>query len=329
MKKAMFILAEHPYKVIYAQPERDQIAEIVDVCQPHHTAEAVRENPSVLNDIEIVFSGWGSPKWDKELLDNAPNLKLILYGAGSIKGIVTDEMWDRGIKICSAWGANAVPVAEYTLSQIIWCLKRGWEMVCNGDGAYPKKVPVAGAYKTTVGIISLGMIGKMVCDMMKKVLDVNVIAYDPFAKEETAKELNVQLVSLEEVFEKSDVVSVHTPWLKETENMITGKHIASMKQRSSIINSSRGAVINEPEMIEVLQKRKDIYAVLDVTYPEPPVEGSPLYTMKNVVLTPHIAGSMDYECRRMGQYMIDECKRYLAGEDLKWSVTKEQAAIMA
>ena len=76
-------------------------------------------------------------------------------------------------------------------------------------------------------------------------------------------------------------------------------------------------------------ERPDLYAVLDVTYPEPPVEGSPLYTMPNIVLTPHIAGSLSTECRRMGQYAINELKRYLNGEPQQWAISREQAATLA
>jgi len=125
------------------------------------------------------------------------------------------------------------------------------------------------------------------------------------------------------------VVSLHTPWLKETEKMITGEHFRMMKPDASFINTARGAVIDEPAMVEVLAEREDITAVLDVTYPEPPKPGSPLYTLPNVVLTPHIAGSMDRECQRMGQYAVDECRRFLAGEPLQWQITREKAALLA
>jgi phosphoglycerate dehydrogenase-like enzyme len=172
------------------------------------------------------------------------------------------------------------------------------------------------------------MVGRRVCELLKP-FDVKVIAYDPYVRKETADELGVELCSLDEVFLRSDVVSLHTPWLKETEKMIKGKHFMMMKSGASFINTARGAVVHEEEMIEVLAKRQDLQAVLDVTWPEPPKVGSPLYTLPNVVLTPHIAGSMDGECRRMGRYMVDELKRYINGEPLKWSITKEKAAILA
>jgi phosphoglycerate dehydrogenase-like enzyme len=111
--------------------------------------------------------------------------------------------------------------------------------------------------------------------------------------------------------------------------MITGQHLVGMKPSSTFINTARGGVVNEPEMIDVLRQRPDLTAILDVTDPEPPAPGSPLYELPNVVLTPHIAGSVDAECRRMGQYAIDECRRWIAGEPLKYQVTRELAERLA
>src|SRR5699024_5712690 len=134
-----------------------------------------------------------------------------------------------------------------------------------------------------------------------------------FVSAEEAEALNVELCSLEDIFQRSDIVSLHTPWLKETEGLITGAHFSAMKSNTTFINTARGAVVKEPEMIEVLQDRKDIMAILDVTYPEPPTADSPLYDLPNVVLTPHISGSAGKERERMGKYMLEECKRYLNG----------------
>ena len=172
------------------------------------------------------------------------------------------------------------------------------------------------------------MIGRQVCERLRA-HDVRVLAYDPFATAAQAAALNVELCSLAEVFQRADVVTLHTPWLKETEGLITGAHFAAMKPGATFINTARGAVVRETELIEVLTRRPDLQAVLDVTYPEPPGPESPLYTLPNVVLTPHIAGSMNTECRRMGQYMVDELGRYRAGQPLKWQITKELAAKLA
>jgi len=149
--------------------------------------------------------------------------------------------------------------------------------------------------------------------------------FDPFVSEAQAAELGAEKVSLEELFQRSDVVSIHTPSLPETRGMVTGTHIASMKPGATFINTSRGEVVCEDEMIAVLQQRDDLQAVLDVTTVEPPEPDSLLYTLPNVVLTPHIAGSVGSECRRMAQYMVDELERFVAGQPLKWAVTPEAA----
>jgi phosphoglycerate dehydrogenase-like enzyme len=168
----------------------------------------------------------------------------------------------------------------------------------------------------------------MVCEFLKH-FDVRVIAYDPYVSQEDASKLQVELCPLEQVFQLGDVVSLHAPNLKETEGLITGSHFASMKHNATFINTARGQVVREHEMIEVLQQRQDLFAVLDVTYPEPPVEGSPLYHLDNVVLTPHISGAMNRECQRMGKYMLDELLRYLNGEELHWGITREKVVNMA
>ena len=328
MLKGLFVLHTDAYDRIYGPQEREDIGELVDIYAPQQTAQSVQENPSMLAEADVIFSGWGMAKMDEAFLAAAPKLKAVFYGAGSIRGFATDAAWDRGILITSAYAANAIPTAEFALSQILFSLKRGWHyaLAIRHDGRYPKRGTVPGAYESTVGLVSLGMIGSYVAELLQA-FDVNVLAYT--SSEEKAARLGAKRASLDEVFRQSDVVSLHTPWLPETVGMITGEHFAAMKPGATFINTARGAVVRENELIAVLQERPDLYAVLDVTYPEPPVEGSPLYTMPNVVLTPHIAGSLSAECRRMGRYAINELKHYLAGEPQEWAISREQAAKLA
>ncbi len=329
--KGLFLLDSDAYDRIYGESERAAIAQLVDIAAPQQTAATVREQPELLADIEVVFSGWGMPPLDEAFLTAAPHLKAVFYGAGSIRGFATQAAWDRDIVISSAWAANAVPVAEYTLSQILFSLKRGWHYALSikREGRWITRTEVPGAYQSQVGLISLGMIGRLVAKRLRP-FDLNVIAYDPFISASDAAELGVTLAqTLDEVFRYADVVSLHTPKLPETLGMITGAHLATMKPGATFINTARGAIVREDEMIQVLRQREDLYVVLDVTDPEPPEDGSPLFTLPNVVLTPHIAGSMYRECRRMGRYMIEECRRYLVGAPLQWSITKEQAGRLA
>lgn len=242
---------------------------------------------------------------------------------------MTDEFWNKNIVISSAYAANAIPVAEYTFAQIIFSLKRGWELMKSyKEDRKWSQSQIKGCYKSTIGLISLGEISLRLREMLK-ILDVHVLAYSTHPSTEIAKALNIEFCSLDEIFQKSDVVSLHTPWMKQTEGMITGRHFSMMKQGATFINTARGAVVNEKEMLNVLKVRTDLYAVLDVTYPEPPLPDSELYTLSNVVITPHIAGSLGLECSRMGDYMLEECKKYLNGDELKWQITKDMCKKMA
>ncbi|HRW08929.1 MAG TPA: hydroxyacid dehydrogenase [Caldilineaceae bacterium] len=328
--KALFLLNSDAYHKIYSPAQQATIANLVDLYAPPQTAQSVAANPAILHEAEIIFSGWGMPRMDETFLAHCPNLKIVFYGAGSIKHCTTEAFWTRNIPITSSYAANAVPVAEFALAQILLCLKRTWQhaLAIKASGAYPGRLPVPGGYGSTVGIIALGMIGRMVCEHLRR-FDLNVIAYDPYVTAEDAANLGVTLVALDEIFAQADVVSLHAPWIDATVGLITGAHLATMKAGATFINTARGAIVCEAEMIDVLQARPDLLAVLDVTYPEPPVAGSPLYSLPNVILTPHIAGSLDTECQRMGQIVVDELQRYLAGEPLQWAISQEQASIMA
>jgi phosphoglycerate dehydrogenase-like enzyme len=185
-----------------------------------------------------------------------------------------------------------------------------------------------GALGSVVGLVSYGTIGRLVRERLRA-FDLEVIVYDPFLSEEEARAEGVRKTGLDELFAAADAVSVHTPHLTDTVGMIKGRHFERMKPGTLFLNTARGEVVDEPEMIAVLQRRPDLQAVLDVTAPEPPGPGSLLYALPNVVLTPHIAGSVGRECRRMGQAMVDEFIRYQAGQPLQWEITVDRAESIA
>jgi phosphoglycerate dehydrogenase-like enzyme len=322
--RGLYILDKESFDLIYGADEQRDIAVFVDILAPAQTKDSIRANPALLADVEIIFSGWGAPLMDGRFLAAAPNLCAVFYGAGSVRTFVTDTFWERNIILTTAATANALPVSEYTLAAILFSLKHGWQyaMQVKRDGRFPAKTIAPGVYESTVGLVSLGLIGRLVRERLRP-FDLRVLAYDPYVKPEYARELDVQLLPLAELFRRSDVVSLHTPLLEETEGMITGAHFSLMKPGATFINTARGAIVNEKEMIEVLKQRPDLHAVLDVTHPEPPEPGSPLYTLPNVILTPHIAGSMNGECHRMGRYMVEDLRRFVDGKPLRWQVTRE------
>ena len=291
-----------------------------------------RDHLDLLRSARVVVSSWGGPQLEGGLLDAMPSLELYLYGAGSIKGLMGEAAWDRGIRITSAAQANGVPVAEFALAQILFSMKHGWSMMrrCSSGerSLWLMNKDVPGNYHTHVGVIGLSMIGRQLCRLLRP-FDLHVSVYDPVADDTAFMEHGAQRMDLDSIFRHSDVVSLHAPWLPETEGMIRGEHFAMMKPGATFINTARGALVREQEMIEVLRARPDLTVVLDVCHPEPPDEGSPLFALPNVFLTPHLAGSMGPECARMGAYMAAELKRYLAGEPMLGEVRREAAAMLA
>jgi phosphoglycerate dehydrogenase-like enzyme len=329
---AALLAGQHAYTTVFSPEIRRELAALCSLRVNAVTTPDLTAHAEALREVEFLFTSWDGPKLDASTLGLMPRLRAVFYAAGSIKNIVTDDFWARNIPICSAWAANAVPVTEFTFAQIILGLKQVHRfqaaMRAAREKAWPAHYEGVGSFGTTVGLVSLGQIGRRVADMLRQ-LDVNVLAYDPFCPPHIAHEMGVTLVSLEDVFSRSRVVSLHAPWLQETEGLVTGDLLASMPLGGTFINTARGAVVRENELIDVLRLRPDLTAVLDVTWPEPPAADSALYDLPNVFLTPHIAGSEQGECARMARYMIDEYHRFLHGEPLQWSVTREAAARMA
>ncbi|MGB8356027.1 MAG: hydroxyacid dehydrogenase [Chthoniobacteraceae bacterium] len=327
---AVYFLAEEVFEQIYGCDDRAIISSRVKTSGQLITPQDYQGSPEIWPEVEMIFSGWGMVQMDEGFFRRFPKLKVVFYAAGTVKSFVTEAFWRRKIRLTNAAAANAVPVSEFTISQILFALKHGWQqaLFMRKHGEYPPCHLSPGAYQTTVGLISLGAIGSLVAERLRQ-FDMNVVAYDPFFPQEKAEELNVTLLPLEEVFAISDVVSCHAPVLSDTERMIRGRHFESMKTGATFINTARGIIVDEEEMIDALKKRPDLFAILDVTEPMPPAAGSPLYALENVVMTPHIAGSLGHECRRMGRLMVEELDRYLAGEPLRYEIDEAYFQTMA
>ena len=326
------ILLGKPNYLPMAFPEalRAEIGQKVRLHPDVINAADWKNHTAALAEADVLFATWGMPKLDADFLATAPKLKAIFYAAGSVKGFATPEAYKRGIQISSAWQANAIPVAEYSHATILLGLTGFWssQRLARAGKFEHQHFPVAGGFHSNVGLVSLGAIGRLVAGHLAR-HEINILAYDPYVTPAGEASLGVTLVSLEELFAKSHVVSIHTPWLPETAKMINAALLRSMPQTATLINTSRGAVIDEVDLCEVLAERQDITAILDVTHPEPPLPDSPLRTLENVVLTPHIAGSIGGEIARMGYWMKDELDLYLAGKPLQHGVSEDMLACMA
>lgn len=328
--RAAFLLADDARASVYPDSVCARLRRHVQLAPVAIPPEAWRLHRGTLASVQLIFSGWGAPVMDEELLRAMPELKAIFYGGGSVRYFTTDALWSRGVRITTAAAINAIPVSEYTVSAILLGLKRFWHYarLARDARTFPVLRPLPGAYHATIGLISYGTIARLVRQRLLA-HDLDVLVYDPFLTEDEARAERMRKVGLDELFALSDVVSLHTPLLPETAHLIRGVHFDRMKRDAFFINTARGEIVDEPEMIAALRRRTDLQALLDVTSPEPPRPDSPLYTLPNVVLTPHLAGSLGPECERMGHAMADELGRYIRGQPLQWEVTSERAALMA
>ena len=283
-------------------------------------------------DTEYIFSTWGMPVFDEaEIAACFPKLKAVFYAAGSVQEFAKPFL-NAHIKVFSAWAANAVPVAEYTAAQIVLGMKGFFaaSRLCKHSYKEAKACFAAypGVYDETVGIIGAGMIGKMVIEKLKD-LHLNVLVFDPFLPDERAEKLGVVRCSLEEVFEKSDVITNHLANNAQTVGMLNYRLFSRMKPYATFINTGRGEQVVEEDLCRAMSEVPTRAAVLDVTVSEPPEPGAEFYRLKNVYLTPHIAGSLGNEVHRMAEYMFDEFTRVSRGEKAKYSVTAEMLKTMA
>jgi phosphoglycerate dehydrogenase-like enzyme len=293
--------------------------------------EHISEGLDVLAEAEVLFATWGTPLMDEAFLEAAPRLKAIFYAAGSPKAFLTPGVFARGITVCISAAANAVPVADFSVSAILLSLKQVWQTMRTTrlERSWIKPEPqAAGTYQSRVGLVSLGMIGRRVAQMLTR-FDLEVLAYDPHISAEDALALGIKSASLEEIFATCDVVSLHTPLLPSTTGMIGRALFASMKPNATLLNTSRGGIIRQPELCEVLRERPDLTAVLDVCEPEPPEQDSLVWELPNLFLTPHISGSLGPECLRMGRFMVDEFQRMRRGVPFQYQVTPQSLALMA
>jgi phosphoglycerate dehydrogenase-like enzyme len=302
----------------------DAFAEVV-----HHQGDEPAAKPELIELLagaDACITSWGVAQLDADVIAAAPHLKAMAHMGSSVKRFVSDAFWERGMHLTSAGVALARSVAETTVGLMLVGQKQIWPLgqhVRNGgwrdspvwDRWYSREL-----FRKQVGIIGASNVGRHVIKLLEP-YDATIFLYDPFVSDEAAIELGAIKVELNELLERSDVVSLHAPANKSTYQMLNAEGLALMKDDALLINTGRGTLIEEPALIEELQKGR-FFAFLDVTDPEPPAADSPLRTLPNVVVTPHIAGCIE-NCNHMGELAVDELRRFFAGEPAVYQITHE------
>jgi len=303
---------------VYGRGRKERLAEVSDLYPEVVNSRNFEALAPGLADVEAIFSTWGMTPLSEEQIARMPKLRRVFYAAGSVR-YFADPFVARGVGVVNAIHPNAVSVAEFSLAHILLSLKGFYRNRRDyRDAAVRARHGMhlgPGAYGELVGLLGAGTVGRLVIANIQAVrAQVGVLVYDPYLSEEGAAALGVEKAGLDDIFRRAYVVSNHMPNIPATEGNITGAHIRSMRENATFVNTGRGATVREGEMVEALRERPDLTAILDVTWPEPPEEGSPLFAMENVYLTSHIAGAFNDERFRLADFCIEQFLLWQAGK---------------
>lgn len=315
----------------FSEEAKKYLEERFEVCYHHGEEQPTAEEfIKAVKDCDVVFTGWGTPKVTYDMLKDS-KVKILAHTGGSVGTVADNSLYENGIRIISGNPIYARSVAEGVIGYMLMGLRDipyyvnevrhgGWH---GAQGRHTSERLL----DQTVGIISFGAISRYLVDMLKafqvkmKVYSAHII--DP----QYLADNDIEQVSLEEIFSTCHIVSLHSALTKETEGMIGKEHFDLMQDGAMFVNTSRGHVVREDEMIEVLKTGR-IRAVLDVYHKEPMELDNPLRTLENVYCMPHVAGpTVDWR-PQVTMRLADDVIRFANGEPMEMEVSAEAASRM-
>lgn len=312
------IKGEHIVNLVFGLGRREKLAGMVDLYPEIITTNSLEAHRDVLKEVDVVFSTWGFPTLSEGQLDMMPNLKALFYAAGATNPF-REPLLKRGVQICSATSANAIPVAEYALSHVLLAgagfYRNSRECIDPEHASAANSFRGHGNYSKRIAILGNGTISKLLQGYLSH-HEIEVV--------EVASRVERRTVSLEEAFSTCYAIVNLFPDVEDNGGVYDYRLFSSMIDGAVFINCGRGRQVNESDLISVFKERSDLTAILDVQWPEPPIAGSELYTLPNVCLSSHIAGSKAAELVRLGDYMLTDFEHFQRGEPLEYEVLEGQ-----
>jgi phosphoglycerate dehydrogenase-like enzyme len=282
---------------------------------------------------ELLVTSWGAPPLTAERLDAAPALRAVFHAAGSVRAIVTDDLWRRRIPVTSAADANAIPVAEFTLAAIIFAGKKAPFLAADPTASRRGWAHHAGFgdlsnYERTIGIVGFSRIGRRVVRLLDCLHPVRRLVADPYADAAEVTRAGATLVPLADLLPRCDVLTLHAPEIPGTRGMIGARELALLPDHATVVNTARGSLVDTAALADECRSGR-LFAILDVSEPEPLPPDHPLRALPNVMITPHVAGSLGTEILRLTDSTLDEIARWRAAQPLRTAVTPEALTLSA
>ncbi len=279
---------------------------------------------------DVIITSWDSPVIDKDVLDACPNLLGVIHAAGSIKPIISSEFISRKIRIANSAVAIGEGVAEAALGFLISACKGFYTLNKNThSGLWQEGASniVKDFYDIKIGVISGGFVGRHMVKLLKN-FHVDIYMYDPILSKEQIEEIGAIKVDLNTLMSTCDAITVHAPSIPATDNMINKENLKLLKDGAILVNTARGTIINEQDLINELKTGR-IFACIDVTNPEPPAKENELRYLDNCVLTPHIAGAYTNGLKRVALHACEETERLISGNKMRAEVNLDNLSKLA
>jgi D-3-phosphoglycerate dehydrogenase len=293
-KAGVDILAQHPN---------------IDVdFRPGLSAEELKEAIKDADGLAIR----SATKVTAELIGVAPRLKVVGRAGTGLDNVDIPAASKRGIVVMNTPGGNTITTAEHAVSMML-AMARNIPQAANSmrQGLWEKKkYQGTEIFNKTLGIIGLGRIGRVVAERALG-LRMRVIGFDPFITKEMASTLGVELVSLDELFARSEFITIHTPKTKETTKLLNSQAFHKMKPGVRIINCARGGIVDEAALYDAIKEGKVAAAALDVYETEPPPSEFPLRELPNVICTPHLGASTEEAQANVSVAICEQILEYL------------------
>jgi D-3-phosphoglycerate dehydrogenase len=259
-------------------------------------------------------------KVTKAVIEAAKHLKVVGRAGTGLDNVDIPEATKHGVVVMNTPGGNTVTTGEHAISMML-ALARNIPQAAHSmrEGRWEKKrFQGREVYNKTLGIIGMGRIGTVVATRAQG-LKMRILGYDPFVKKEMVTSCGVEMVSLDELFARSDFITLHTPKTKDTAHVINRDAFKKMKKGVMIVNCARGGLIDEAALVDALQEGIVAGAALDVFEQEPPV-GSPLVLMGNVICTPHLGASTEEAQENVAVAIAEQMVDYLVNATVKNAV---------
>jgi len=332
--EALLVMDPESFRAHYDRARLDRLRQLVTLGEPAWCDTL--DSPDArarLAETEVLLTSWGAPTLTAELLQGAGRLRAVFHSAGSVRWLVSEQVWRRGIQVFNAADANAIPVAEYTLAAVIFAGKKAPFIAADEIQAYQGWGHRNGYgdlsnYRRTIGVVGFSRIGRRVVALLGTLEHAEVLVADPYADPAEVARAGATLVPLGEMLPRCEVLTLHAPALPSTHNMIGAAELARLPDHATVINTARGSLVDAAALAAECRTGR-LFAILDVTEPEPLPRDHPLRELAGVMITPHLAGSLGTEILRLTDLTLDELTRWLAAEPVRTEVTPASLTLHA